>query len=216
MFRAQLLERLKKGQVNEFRHFLALFRLTSEFGSSSCAWKVEDVLQKCCCCSHIEHRAHPRSIQSQLSHVRAFTQSFAFQHCQNTIQAAPERHKLRNDLYNPLLRLHHSTKAFPLGLRSPAMGFAELFADCVGQCSFRHIFNTFHSRPKPTEALCLCHADHGRELPAPTQTETQCSPLLLQSRQNLTFLGILLPVGCSHRVHTTSWPWFRDYISPSC
>lgn len=35
--RVQLLERLKKGEVNQFRHFVTLFRLTSGFGSSSCA-----------------------------------------------------------------------------------------------------------------------------------------------------------------------------------
>lgn len=32
-----LLQRLKKGKVNHFRHFLTLFRLTAEFGSSPCA-----------------------------------------------------------------------------------------------------------------------------------------------------------------------------------
>lgn len=36
-----LLQRLKKGKVNNFRHFLTLFKLTAEFGSSSCDWEVE-------------------------------------------------------------------------------------------------------------------------------------------------------------------------------
>lgn len=37
VFSAQLLERLKKKEVVQFRHFLMFFRLTSEFGSAFCA-----------------------------------------------------------------------------------------------------------------------------------------------------------------------------------
>lgn len=62
VFSAQLLERVKKKEVVQFRYFLMFFRLTSEFGSASCAWKVEYTLQKHCWSSCKEHRAHSRSI----------------------------------------------------------------------------------------------------------------------------------------------------------
>lgn len=150
-----LLQRLKKGKVNHFRHFLTLFRLTSELVQ---VLVPERQKPHCCCCSHKNHRAHPRSIQIQLSHVVAFIQGFAFQHCQNMTQATPERQELRNALYNhfspsPL----NSIKAFPPVLHSSATGFAELFADYKSRCSLRHVFSTFHSHPKPTEALHPAH-----------------------------------------------------------